>query len=77
MFHFVLEGQGGDAGIISSISQLSANFLAIAQLMVNFNKSLLIFLPQFDIAFFIQKNLKRMHQQISDVQTRLQQHDCF
>ena len=61
----------------SSISQLSANFLAISQLMVNLNKSLLIFLPQFYNAFFIKKNLKRMHQLISDVQTRLQQHGCF
>jgi len=61
----------------SGSSQLSANFLAISQLMVNFNKSLLIF-PQFYIlAFSIQKNFKRIHQLVSDVQRRLQHHDCF
>ena len=75
VFHSVSERVR--VGILES-SPLSANFLAISQLTVNFNKSLLIFFPQFYIlAFSIQNNFKRIHQLVSDVQRRLQQHDCF
>ena len=74
MFDSVSEGQGGESGIISDVSK----FLAISQLMVNFNKSLLVFFLQFYIlAFSMKKNFKRIHQLVSDVQRRLQQHDCF
>ena len=61
----------------SPISQLSSNFLAIFQLMVNFNKSVNIFPAILYSWTFYLKNPKRIHQLVSDVQRRLHQHDCF
>ena len=56
------EGQDEGAGIslstaFSPISELSAKFLAISQPTVNFNKSQLIFFPQF---YFLVSFIKKI-----------------